>query len=207
MAFSPDGKHLATAGFDPAVKVLDAATGEERLTLRVARRDKGGIGFCVVFSPDGKRLATADDLRRRPDLGRRHRGRAADGPVGHSAASIHRLAFSPDGKRLATSAGRQGGESSGTRPAAGRSSRSRATPTRSSRSTFSPDGRTLASCGYDDTVRTWDAATGAAVRTLTGHTGDVYDVAFSPDGKTLASVSTDGTVRVWEAAALRGRGD
>jgi WD40 repeat protein len=65
---------------------------------------------------------------------------------------------------------------------------------------FSPDGKTVASASGDKTVRLWDAATGAALQTLEGHTGRVSAVTFSPDGKTVASSSHDGTVRLWDAA-------
>ena len=63
---------------------------------------------------------------------------------------------------------------------------------------FSPDGRTLASGSRDNTVRLWDAITGAHKSTLTGHTDRVYSVAFSPDGTTLAS-ARGRTVRLWNA--------
>src|SRR5690242_2517656 len=66
---------------------------------------------------------------------------------------------------------------------------------------FSPDGKFLATAGFDNAVKIWDFAAGAKeVRTLTGHTGPVYCVAFSPDGATLASSSHDQTVRLWNVA-------
>ena len=64
--------------------------------------------------------------------------------------------------------------------------------------TFSPDGRTIASGSWDDTIRLWDADTGEHRRTLAGHTNSVSSVAFSPDGRTIASGSNDGTVLLWE---------
>ena len=57
----------------------------------------------------------------------------------------------------------------------------------------------LASGSDDDTIRLWDAVTGAHQRTLTGHTEYVLSVAFSPDGRTLASGSDDDTIRLWDA--------
>ncbi|WP_084196094.1 WD40 repeat domain-containing protein [Streptosporangium amethystogenes] len=65
---------------------------------------------------------------------------------------------------------------------------------------FSPDGKTLATSSYDDTVRLWDVAGRKTIATLTGHTDDVESVAFSPDGTTLATGSHDNNVKLWDVA-------
>jgi WD40 repeat protein len=62
---------------------------------------------------------------------------------------------------------------------------------------FSPDGQTLASGSYDDTIKLWKLASGQEVRTLTGHSHYVYNVAFSPNGQTVASGSGDNTIKIW----------
>jgi len=74
----------------------------------------------------------------------------------------------------------------------------------------SPDGSQIASGSWDNTVRVWDARSGAELAALRGHEGWVTSVSYSPDGARIASGSDDKTVRVWDArsgaelAVLRG---
>jgi WD40 repeat protein len=64
---------------------------------------------------------------------------------------------------------------------------------------FSPDGSMLVSASDDDTVKLWDAGSGAELQTLKGHSYGAKAVAFSPNGKTLVSVSS--TVKLWDAGS------
>src|SRR5438128_1557550 len=68
---------------------------------------------------------------------------------------------------------------------------------------FSPDGKILASCSRDKTIKLWDPATGELQRTLTEHTADVYDVTFSPKGNLLASAGRDKTIKLWQMPAAK----
>ena len=65
---------------------------------------------------------------------------------------------------------------------------------------FAPDGKTLATAGYDKLILIWDLATGKVMNTFRDHSDSVYGLAFSPDGKTLASCAADRTVKLWDMA-------
>ena len=161
MAFSPDGRLLATAGSDGTARLWDPATGEHLRTL-TGHTDRV---MGVAFSPDGRLLATGgDDGTARlwdPATGEHLRTL-----TGHTDA-VRGVAFSPDGRLLAT-----GGDDGTARlwdPATGEHRRTLTGHARQVLGVaFSPDGRLLATAGGDGTARLWDPATGEHRHTLTG---------------------------------------
>jgi DNA-binding beta-propeller fold protein YncE len=66
---------------------------------------------------------------------------------------------------------------------------------------LSPDGKLLATGGYDQKVLLWDLTSGQPVATLDGHSGAVFDLAFAREGKLLASASADRTIKLWDVAS------
>ncbi len=193
IAFSPDGKALASASGDNTVKLWDRATGRNLATL-VGHEDSV---WSVAFSPDGKMVASASDDRT-VKLWDRVTGRNLATLVGHED-SVLSVTFSPDGQTLA-SASYDGAVklwAVGTR-------QSMAALVGHEDSVwsvaFSPDGKMVASASDDRTVKLWDRATGRILATLDGHGDYVRAVAFSPDGMLLASASYDKTVKLWDRA-------
>ncbi|MGB6297060.1 MAG: AAA-like domain-containing protein [Rivularia sp. (in: cyanobacteria)] len=66
---------------------------------------------------------------------------------------------------------------------------------------FSPDGKTLASGSWDNTIKLWNISSGKIISSLDGHLAPVSSVAFSPDGKTLATGSVDKTIKLWNISS------
>ena len=192
VAFSPDGRLLATASGDSTARLWDPATGAHLHTLTGHDRAVWGI----AFSPDGRLLATAsDDSTARlwdPATGEHLRTL-----TGHHSW-VRGVAFSPDGRLLATASHDRTARL--WNPATGEHLRTLTGHAGwNCEVAFSPVGRLLATAS-SETLGLWNPATGEHLRALTGYGHMVGGMAFSPDGRLLATVGGDRTARLWDPA-------
>jgi RNA polymerase sigma factor (sigma-70 family) len=209
VAFSPNGKILASGGGDHLIRLWEPATGRP---IRLLAGHVTTIN-AIAFSPDGKILASAgsDQTVRLWDP---DKGREICDPIPAFSSFV---AFAPTGNLLAFD-GRSFNPRGGDEPsrvrlwdyAAGKEVRSWIAPHNTSTASISPDGKVLATGAWDErdnAIRFWDIATGKELRRCTGIRGSVACVTFAPDGKTLASGSRGfdqktgewfGGVKIWD---------
>jgi WD40 repeat protein len=197
VAYSPDGRWLATACIGGAVRIWEAKTQRLVRILVVPKTTSAEWLRGLAWSPDSRYLATSQQNAAvelwEVETGRRLRTLRSPGP-------IRTVAWSPDGRSLAGSGWFQNAVIWDV--AAGELRRLLTGHTDSIQGlAWSPDSQKLASGSDDKTARIWDAETGQSLGTLKGHTGPVKAVAFSPydGGLHLATASYDRTVRIWNA--------
>ena len=192
IAFSPDGKTIATGGYE-YIQLWDAVSGEPTASFQT---ESNIVIENLAFSPDGKTIATAStaDIRLWDVATATHKATLQ----GHTK-SVLSLSFSPDGSTLASGSGdytiRLWDTTTGTHKATLAGPQSPYVPQSIA---FGPDGKTIAQVGYRD-VLLWDVPSGEVRRTLTGHTSWIKALAFSPDGKTIATGS--GEIRLWDVVS------
>jgi len=195
VAYSPEGKLLAAAGWDGKAHLWEAASGRE-----VAAIAHGQYVHAVAFTPDGRQLATgsSDGTVRLHDVATQQRTMTF---TGHEEAVLS-VDISPDGRWLLTSSydntARLWNLETGD-------------PLRVLRghnwwvwqARFSPDGRRVVTASQDGKAVVWQVETsGHQVRVtklteFVEHDGPVYAAAFAPDGGRIASAGHDGSVRIW----------
>ncbi|MCA2649396.1 MAG: serine/threonine protein kinase [Microcystis sp. M065S2] len=192
VAYSPDGRYLASGSVDQTIKIWEVATGKELRTLTVYSYLYGAD---VVYSPDGRYLASRSDDKT-IKIWEVATGKELRTLTGHSGPVLS-VVYSPDGRYLASGGGLRDNTIKIWQVATGKVLRTLTGHSAWVRSVvYSPDGRYLASGSYQ-TIKIWEVATGKELRTLTGHSHSVNSVVYSPDGRYLASGSGDKTIKIW----------
>lgn len=199
IAFSPDGRLLATADSNCEICLWQIADGK-RLSIC-----KGHLEpvYSIDFNSNGSQLVSSS-ADKTVKIWNVYTGDCFKTLQGHTEL-VSSVAFSPDRQLIASCANSSSdpviklwnahtGDCLNTLYGHAKGVRSVA---------FSPDGKILASGSNDKSIRLWKVSTGECFQTLQEHTESVTEVCFSPKGNLLASGSWDKTIRFWDVSAGR----
>src|SRR2546421_420430 len=205
LAWSPEGLRLASAGVGTAVRVWDAATGQD-IIIYTGHSGLLPDVWALAWCPDGKRIASVCSAITTDKT--IHIWNATTGAkILHYESkygllpnfSVSSVAWGPQADRIASTCG-------------DKTIRLWNATTGKPISTFktssdwiytiawSPDGRYLALANGNSTAEILEASSGRILLTYHGHHEGVRDIAWSPDGSRLATASNDTTVQIWDAA-------
>ncbi|MBA3963343.1 MAG: protein kinase [Chthoniobacterales bacterium] len=192
-AFSPDGRHFATASYDHTARIWDVASGRQ---VGSTLQHLAPLG-CVSFSPDGRRIVTGDD-NGIAQVWDAETGKSLGAPLKHTPDKpVETAVFSPDGTRVLTACWDHYARIWDART--GKEIARLLHPANVSCAFFNQDAtRIIAGC-WREGARLWDAKTYQPIGQPLKHAKTVRKAYFTPDGTRVVTGSLDHTARIWSA--------